>query len=212
MFNRVFTRSFASSLRAAASKAAAPPPVRLFGVEGTYATALYQAAAKNSSIDAAFQSLQKVESTVKKNPKLGHLLLNPALSLKDRNSVIDAIVETHKNLDGYVVNLLKVLSENNRLGCFEKIASDFGVLNDAHNGLLEGTVTSAEPLDPKSFKRIEKALSASKLVGQGKSLKLENVVKPEIKGGLIVELGDKTVDLSISTKIQKLNKVLEDSI
>ncbi|EGA83406.1 Atp5p [Saccharomyces cerevisiae Lalvin QA23] len=159
-----------------------------------------------------FNLCKKLKAQYKKNPKLGHLLLNPALSLKDRNSVIDAIVETHKNLDGYVVNLLKVLSENNRLGCFEKIASDFGVLNDAHNGLLKGTVTSAEPLDPKSFKRIEKALSASKLVGQGKSLKLENVVKPEIKGGLIVELGDKTVDLSISTKIQKLNKVLEDSI
>ena len=61
MFNRVFTRSFASSLRAAASKAAAPPPVRLFGVEGTYATALYQAAAKNSSIDAAFQLFAKIE-------------------------------------------------------------------------------------------------------------------------------------------------------
>ncbi|CAI1842291.1 hypothetical protein SEUBUCD646_0B04060 [Saccharomyces eubayanus] len=212
MFNRVFTRSFASSLKTAASKVAVPPPVRLFGVEGTYATALYQAAAKNSSIDSAFQSLQMVESTVKKDPKLTHLLQNPALSLHDRNTVINAIVDTHKNLDGYVVNLLKVLSENNRLSCFEKISSDFGILNDAHNGLLKGTVTSAEPLDPKSFKRIEKALSASKLVGQGKSLKLENVVKPGIRGGLIVELGDKTVDLSISTKIQKLNKVLEDSI
>lgn len=81
MFNRVFTRSFASSLKTAASKGTVPPPVRLFGVEGTYATALYQAAAKNSSIDAAFQSLQKVESTVKKDPKLSHLLQNPALSL-----------------------------------------------------------------------------------------------------------------------------------
>ena len=35
-------------------------------------------------------------------------------------------------------------------------------------------------------------------------------VNPEIKGGLIVEVGDRTIDLSVSSKIAKMNKLLTD--
>ena len=37
-------------------------------------------------------------------------------------------------------------------------------------------------------------------------------VNPEIKGGLIVEIGERTIDLSVSSKISKMNKLLTDSL
>lgn len=37
-------------------------------------------------------------------------------------------------------------------------------------------------------------------------------VNPEIRGGLIVEIGDRTIDLSVSSKIAKMNKLLQDSL
>ncbi len=37
-------------------------------------------------------------------------------------------------------------------------------------------------------------------------------VDPEIKGGLIVEIGDRTIDLSVSSRIAKLNKLLTDAL
>ena len=37
-------------------------------------------------------------------------------------------------------------------------------------------------------------------------------VNPAILGGLVVEVGDKTIDLSISSRLSKLNKALTDSI
>lgn len=37
-------------------------------------------------------------------------------------------------------------------------------------------------------------------------------VNPDIKGGLIVEIGDRTIDLSVSAKIAKMNKLLTDTL
>lgn len=37
-------------------------------------------------------------------------------------------------------------------------------------------------------------------------------VDPSIIGGLVVEVGDRTIDLSISSKMAKLNKVLTDAL
>jgi F-type H+-transporting ATPase subunit O len=37
-------------------------------------------------------------------------------------------------------------------------------------------------------------------------------VNPDIVGGLVVEIGDRTIDLSVSSKIAKLNKALTDTL
>lgn len=37
-------------------------------------------------------------------------------------------------------------------------------------------------------------------------------VNPEIRGGLIVEVGDRTIDLSVSAKLARMNKLLKDQL
>lgn len=37
-------------------------------------------------------------------------------------------------------------------------------------------------------------------------------VNPDIMGGLVVEIGDRTIDLSVSSKIAKMNKLLTDTL
>ncbi|AQZ17543.1 ATP5 (YDR298C) [Zygosaccharomyces parabailii] len=204
MFGRIFTRSLAT-----ASKGV-KPPVQLFGLDGTYATALFTAASKNTSIQSASSSLSSLSKLIEADPKLKEIVTNPSLPSQDRTVIVDTLCT--EKLDGTVANLLKVLAENNRLDILPKISTQFTVLTDAYNGLVKATVISAQPLDSKSFKRIEKAVAQSSLVGSSKTLKLVNDVRPEIQGGLIVELGDKTVDLSVAAKLQKLNKALEEYI
>ena len=73
-------------------------------------------------------------------------------------------------------------------------------------------VTSAQTLDNKTLNRLETAIAKSAFVGQGKKLKVTNKVNPDILGGLVVEVGDRTIDLSVSAKVAKLNKMLTDSL
>jgi F-type H+-transporting ATPase subunit O len=87
-----------------------------------------------------------------------------------------------------------------------------------------------QQLDNRTLSRLETAVSKSEYVGQGKKLKVTNKVyfstpilvstqlshvlqvNPDILGGLIVEIGDRTIDLSVSAKIARMNKLLTDTL
>jgi F-type H+-transporting ATPase subunit O len=90
-----------------------------------------------------------------------------------------------------------------------------------------------QALDNRTLGRLETAVSKSSYVGAGKKLKVTNTVcvsppslqagtkltslppsqvNPDIVGGLIVEIGDRTIDLSVSSKIHKMNKLLTDTL
>jgi len=47
---------------------------------------------------------------------------------------------------------------------------------------------------------------------QGKKLKTVTKVNPDILGGLVVEIGERTIDLSVSSKIARLNKLLTETV
>ena len=207
MFRRQFIRM--------ASSAAKKPqqPLRIYGVDGTYATALFDVAVAESRVPQVSSSLAAVNDLLHNDSKLAHIFQNPALSLQDRQLVAKTVVNNGSvKVEPAVANFLNVLAENNRLSLLEKIAKDFAKLDDHYNGVVNGTITTAQPLDNKSFKRIEKALAGSKFVGPEKTLRLTNTVDPQIQGGLIVEIDEKTVDLSIAARIQKLNKILEETV
>lgn len=73
-------------------------------------------------------------------------------------------------------------------------------------------LTMQQALDNKTLSRLEAAVTKSQYVANGQKLKVVSKVNPEIKGGLIVEIGDRTIDLSVSSKMAKMNKLLKDTL
>lgn len=204
MASRYFARTMATAK-------SVKPPIQLFGVDGTYANALYSASVELSSVEASYQGLTKVADLIKEDPKVNEFLTNPALSKDDRKTVIDTLSSSLK-LDKTVTNFLSVLSENNRLSEFGAIHKNFGLLYDAYKGVVEAKITSAKPLDSKILKRLQTAIQKSSFVGDGKTLKVSNAINPDILGGLVVEVADKTVDLSVASKVSKLNQAIGEAL
>ncbi|ROW06405.1 hypothetical protein VMCG_04401 [Cytospora schulzeri] len=208
------SRAFASQVRFYAAPAAnetVKPPVALFGLDGTYATALYTAAAKSSSLDPTANALNKLSNLVAKDAKLVKILEAPMLSPADKSAIVAELEKTSGGSET-IKNFLNTLAENNRLSLLGPVCTKFSELMSASRGEVEMTVTSATPLDNKTLNRLEAAVSKSAYVGQGKKLKVTNEVNPEIIGGLVVEIGDRTIDLAVSSKIAKMNKLLTDTL
>ncbi|KAF2762172.1 ATP synthase subunit 5 [Pseudovirgaria hyperparasitica] len=207
--SRVVSRSYAAAASAQNSK----PPVQLFGVDGTYASAAYTAAVKTSALDSTAKALENLSNVFKKDAKLAQILAAPTLTVSDKKQII-AELQKHVGQDkeNVVKNLLNTLAENNRLGVLEGVCDKFGSLMGAARGEIEMTITSAAPLDTKQVRQLETAVSKSQYVGQGQKLKVVPKVDPEIRGGLIVEIGDRTIDLSVSSKMAKMNKLLKDQL
>ncbi|TPX13183.1 uncharacterized protein E0L32_006383 [Thyridium curvatum] len=187
-------------------------PVALFGLDGTYATALYTAAVKTSSLEPTAKALASLGDIVSKDAKLSTILSAPTLTADDKSAIIAELQKSAGAQGETVKNFLATLAENNRLGLLEGVCAKFGELMSASRGEVEMTVTSAQALDNKTLNRLETAVAKSPYVGQGKKLKVTNEVNPEILGGLVVNIGDRTIDLSVSSKLAKMNKLLTDSL
>ncbi|CRG88936.1 F-type H+-transporting ATPase oligomycin sensitivity conferral protein [Talaromyces islandicus] len=213
--NVQISRSALGGMRTYAA-AAAPdsrPPVALYGVDGTYANALYTASAKTSSLDQVSKALAQLGEVFKKDAKLTTILNAPTLSVSDKQQIVQELQRVAGGADkgDILKNFLGALAENNRLGLLEGVVEKFGTLMSAHKGEIELNITSAQELDNKTIQRIEKAVAKSEF-SQGKKLKIVTKVNPDVIGGLIVEVGDRTIDLSVSSKINRLNKALTDAL
>ena len=71
---------------------------------------------------------------------------------------------------------------------------------------------NVQPLDNKTISRLENAIKNSQYVANGQTLKVVPKVNPEIRGGLIVEIADRTIDKSVAAKMAKMNKLLKDTL
>jgi len=198
---------------AAAASADPKPPVPLFGIDGTYASALYTAAAKTTALESVSKALASLNQVLKSDSKLPAILYAPTLSARDKSQIVTELEKHTGGADkgGIVKNFLNTLAENNRLGILGAVCEDFEKLMSAHRGEIELIITSAAKLDDKVIKRIETAVAKSPY-SQGKKLKVVTKITPDIIGGLIVEIGDRTIDYSVASKVSKMNKMLTDVV
>jgi len=179
-------------------------------------TTQYTASAKTGTLDNTAKAMESLAGIFKKDTRLQSILQAPSLTAEDKASIVSELQKHASVSDKAAAETIKhffdTLAENNRLSVLEGVSEKFATLMSAHKGEIELTITSAAPLDNKVLKQLESAVGKSQYVGQGKKLKVVPKVNPDIRGGLIVEIGDRTIDLSVSSKMARMNKLLQDSL
>lgn len=186
-------------------------PLQVHGIEGRYATALYTAAVKKNCLKQVESELATIKSAVKKDPKMSAFLESPVLSRDAKKQGVSSMLPSSRYSET-TRNLFILLAENSRLPQTDKIIDSFSQILAASRGEVNVNVTSAKPLESKAIERVRNILSKSKLVEKNQNIILNTTVNPSIVGGLIIEVGDKTIDMSISSRITKLNRMLTESI
>ncbi|XP_029459394.1 ATP synthase subunit O, mitochondrial [Rhinatrema bivittatum] len=184
------------------------PPIQIYGLEGRYATALYSAASKQKKLDQVENELRRVLALIK-DPKMSAILMNPhvkrALKMK---SVTDVLAK--EKLSPVTINFVNVLAENGRLSQTPDVIAAFSKMMSAHRGEVLCTVTTAGPLEASILTELKTALSG--FLSKGETLKLETKTDSSILGGMIVSIGDKYIDMSTKAKIQKLTKIMRETV
>ncbi|KAG7175876.1 ATP synthase subunit O-like [Homarus americanus] len=165
------------------------PPVQVFGLEGRYATALYSAASKEKALDAVDKDM-KVFSELKQQ-------------------ALDSVM-TKKKANALTANLFGALTENGRLSNVEGVIGAFETIMAAVRGEVLCEVTTAKPLDAIMKKELESSLKA--FLQPGESLQLTLKVDPSIIGGMLVSVGDKYIDMSMATKINRYTGLLQQAV
>ncbi|XP_004697396.1 ATP synthase subunit O, mitochondrial [Echinops telfairi] len=184
------------------------PPVQIHGVEGRYATALYSAASKQNKLEQVEKELLRVAQLLK-DPKVALAILNPHVKRSIKVKSLSDITAKER-LSPITTNLINLLAENGRLNNAPGVISAFSTIMSVHRGEVPCTVTTASSLDNTSLSELKTVLNS--FLSQGQVLKLEVKTDPSIMGGMIVRIGEKYVDMSAKSKIQKLSRIIRETV
>jgi F-type H+-transporting ATPase subunit delta len=133
-------------------------------------------------------------------------LANPAFDDGARTTLVGSIAGAIKGgellASAAGKNLLKLLSENDRLTALPEIAAQFDALKAEAENKVNVTVTAATQVDSAIAEQIKKALQ-QKLK---RTVELTLAVDASLIGGAIIQADDMVIDGSVRTRLQRLTE------
>ena len=168
-------------------------------ISDRYASALYDLASEKKLVDVVLDDLLFIQSTIKNNKDLKLVIKSPLIKSNDKLEILQNILKS-KNPNELSSTFLKVLSKNKRFQKTLDIISQFKDINAQKRGDVLADITSAEKLSSEQQDNIKEQLRTI----LGDKLSLSYKVDEQIIGGLIIKVGSKMIDTSLSNKINKL--------
>ena len=168
-------------------------------ISDRYASALYDLASEKKLVDVVLDDLLFIQSTIKNNKDLKLVIKSPLIKSNDKLEILQNILKS-KNTNELSSTFLKVLSKNKRFQKTVDIISQFKNINAQKRGDVLADITSAEKLSNEQQDNIKEQLRTI----LGDKLSLSYKVDEQIIGGLIIKVGSKMIDTSLSNKINKL--------
>ena len=176
------------------------------GVSGRYATALFELARDEKSIDTVMGDLDRFSAMLADSTDLKRLVRSPVFSTDSQSKALAAVLEKAE-ISGVAANFLKVLTANRRLFAVADVIRAFRALVAKFKGEATADVTVAEALSDKNLDALKTALKSV----TGKDVALNVNVDPSIIGGLVVKLGSRMVDSSLRTKLNSIKHAMKEA-
>ena len=183
--------------------------MKLFGTAARYASALYTASAKKSALGEVESEIKQIVSLANSDAKFKEFIEDPTMQRKKKLAGLEEFCKGGE-FSETTSNFMKVVGENGRLAELEKIAECFEELCMASRGEVKAVVTTAEPLDAKTLAEVKEALKG--YVSKDFKVIVSTKVDPRIVGGMTVGIGEKYLDLSLLSRIQKVENMIANPV
>lgn len=144
--------------------------------------------------------LNLIMEILNQSKDLDEFLTNPLISSEDKKDIIEKVFSNE--IDGLIVNFLKVLVDKNRFFTFGEIIDSYNKTIDNVNNISRIAVTSAVEMTVEAKNKLKEKLE-TKL---NKNVILDLRVNQEIIAGLVIKMGDDVIDLSLKHKLEELSK------
>lgn len=147
----------------------------------------------------------QIRALAAQSPAFAAFLKDRSVAKAAKGRQLEAILSDLKAAD-LTKNFMSLLVANNRLSEISRVAATFGSLVAHSRGQVTAVVTTADPLAADEAEEILKGLS--EVLPKGKTLQLSTNVDPSIIGGVVVDIGDKHIDLSIASRVKQVEQLI----
>ncbi len=176
------------------------------GMSDRYALALFELARDANSLDPVSNDLKKISELIAESDDLKRLVRSPVFGKDEQAKAMFVILEKI-GVSDLTKNFVGVVIRNRRLFALPKIITDFNRRLAKHKGEIAVQVTSAVPLESDQSNKLASLLKSA----YGQTVQLEETVDPSILGGLIVKVGSRMVDSSLSTQLNSLQIAMREA-
>ena len=172
----------------------------------TYAEALFSLALEEKKISSLQEEGKALIEIIDNNPDFLMLLNSHFMSREERKDIASQIL---KDFDEDIINLIKVIIDNNRIALIIDVLQAFNSLCNEHKGVKEGLIYSAFPLDKKTINSIKDKISQIEKM----EVELISRLDPSLIGGVKVVINSHVYDGSIKNQLEKMQvDLLERSL
>ncbi len=175
------------------------------GLAGRYAIALFDLSAEANTLDKTAQDMATVSTLLETNADLKALTLNPVFSSEEKARVFAAVAELAK-LDRLVANFIGVVARNGRLDRLENMISEFMRILSHHNGEVSASVITAHKLTGAQLDALKAKLKSM----VGSDVTVDTDIDESLLGGMIVKIGSRMIDSSLTTKLANLEESMKE--
>ena len=167
-----------------------------------YASAFFTIAQEQGKLNELEGELEKVINAVEANEDLRKVLANQLLEAAVKKDIVDQVFTGM--VSPITVDFLKVIMDKRREAFLKDIYNAFVVSANEARNVRNAEVTAAKELTVADLAAIKAKLTTL----TGKEIRLTSKVDPSLMGGLVVRLGDKVIDGSVTKRLELLKEAL----
>lgn len=171
-----------------------------------YGESLYELAREEKKEYKLLKEIQSVRDILQSEPEYSRLLSNPALTKDERKTAVHEAFSGR--IDEYLLNFLKILTENGTLSQLPKMSERFEELYNEDKGILPVHCVSAVALTTDERKRLVSALEKR----TRKTVVLSEKVDPSVLGGIRLTYGGRLFDGSVKGRLEEIEKQLSNLV
>ena len=172
-------------------------------VSKTYGEALFEVAVEEGTIDSTLEEVQIVLDVIEANEQYIKLLTHPKLPVEQKVSLVEQVFagKASDTLTGFMVTIV----EKGRFSEIEKILTYFIDKVREYKKIGVAYVISAVELSKDEKQEIvQKLLNTTSYV----EFIMNYSVDASLIGGVVIRIGDRVVDSSIRSKLNRMAKEL----
>ncbi len=176
----------------------------LENVASRYAHALLELGTERGDLPELARQIRELGETYAKSPELRSVLDNPLVDERSRRAILDEVA-SRTGAGPIAKNTLGLLADRRRLAILPYLARELDRLSDERAGIVRAVVTGAKDVSDAYAERLRQELEKK----TGKKIVVERRVDPTLLGGVVARIGDRVLDGSLRTRLERLKSSLE---
>ena len=172
-------------------------------ISKTYGDALFELAVEDGKVDVFMDEISELLTILKKEEELTKLMNHPKVLKEEKIQVIQNVFKGR--ISDEIVGFLTLIFQKERYSEAEAILEYFLDQVKEYKGIGVAYVKTAVALTEIQKKQVEERLLQTTKYRQ---MEMHFNVDKSLIGGMVIRIGDRVVDSSISTKIDELGRQL----